>query len=396
MAWTEQLPSGKYRGLYRLPNGTKRSAGTFTQERQAYKAAAALEVEVGRPGWRDPRAGMITWAAWYPLWWASRTIERSTAEGERGIVENRILPYWHDRHLIEITRHDVQTWVSHLRTENVAGEGKPERFLSAASVQRYARLFALSLNAAVDAEILPTNPASRIKLPTRPPGRQVFLTRDQYARIREAIKDPVDQKVADLLVGSGMRWGELAGLHVHRLEQPGHVHVVEVWDGREIKPYPKGKRQRHVPVADWVTEGLTFPDAATCGLPHREGRCRSALMFTRRDGGALDDRTWTRRVWAPAVAAAGLEDLGPTLHDLRHTFASWLLQDGVSLARVTQLLGHVSQATAEIYAHLQPADRDQVVRAMPRPVRGADVGQAIAVNDSHPVISLTDRRQQKR
>jgi site-specific recombinase XerD len=48
-------------------------------------------------------------------------------------------------------------------------------------------------------------------------------------------------------------------------------------------------------------------------------------------------------------------------HSLRHTFASWLVQDGVSLYQVGRLLGHTNTKTTEIYAHLQPETMHDVV-----------------------------------
>ena len=80
----------------------------------------------------------------------------------------------------------------------------------------------------------------------------------------------------------------------------------------------------------------------------------------------------------PALERAGLGERGVTLHDLRHTYASWLVQDGVPLTRVAGLLGHSSTRTTEIYAHFAPAEREDVARALRDP-RGANVGQADAI-----------------
>ena len=90
-------------------------------------------------------------------------------------------------------------------------------------------------------------------------------------------------------------------------------------------------------------------------------------MFTAAGGGPLDDRNWSRRVLQPALERAGLGDSGYTIYTFRHTYASWLVQAGVPLARVAQLMGHKSITTTEIYAHLAPAVADDVRLALPQP-----------------------------
>ncbi len=69
------------------------------------------------------------------------------------------------------------------------------------------------------------------------------------------------------------------------------------------------------------------------------------------------------RVWYPAVGAAGIGRFAP--HIMRHTAASWLVQDGVPLYDVQMLLGHEDWR----YAHLAPPDgdaHDKVVQSWER------------------------------
>lgn len=68
------------------------------------------------------------------------------------------------------------------------------------------------------------------------------------------------------------------------------------------------------------------------------------------------------KVFNEARIAAGLPHVH--LHDLRHTFASWLAQDGASMAALRDLLGHSSLAVTSRYAHLARPDLAQVVEKL--------------------------------
>lgn len=80
---------------------------------------------------------------------------------------------------------------------------------------------------------------------------------------------------------------------------------------------------------------------------------KTQWVFARRKNGTVGERVkaldWLFR---KAVSLAGIEDF--RIHDLRHTFASWLVSEGVELVKVRDLLGHTSIKMTERYAHLMP------------------------------------------
>jgi integrase len=94
------------------------------------------------------------------------------------------------------------------------------------------------------------------------------------------------------------------------------------------------------------------------------GRPRDALVFTDTAGGPVGDVNFRNRVWYPAVAAAGVRRFPPRV--MRHTAASWLVQDGVPLYDVQALLGHEDYATTQRYAHLVPDAHGKVIESWAR------------------------------
>lgn len=93
------------------------------------------------------------------------------------------------------------------------------------------------------------------------------------------------------------------------------------------------------------------------------------MVFSKPNEPVPDYSNWRKAVWLPAIKRAGLA--GTKIHDLRHTYASWLLQAGVPLAEVGKLLGHADPSTTQVYAHLAETPTAHIFAALP------DVGQNV-------------------
>jgi integrase len=136
------------------------------------------------------------------------------------------------------------------------------------------------------------------------------------------------------------------------------VHVVrvavEVSGHVTLKPYPKSKAgRRTVPLPPFVVELLAVH-------PQQFSPGAHGLVFTTRTGEAVRRTTFRARVWKPSLHRAGL----PTslrFHDLRHSYATWLVSDGVPINDVARVLGHEQMSTT-LDRHTHPSrDRDRRV-----------------------------------
>jgi integrase len=325
-----------WRCEYRDAAGVRHGQRFGTQaEAEAWGADREAEV-VGRT--QDPRQPFGPYAR---RWLASRVVETTTEATDRGRMTKHVLPAWQSVPLDGIRASGVQAWVKQLTSSGLAP----------ATVQSRHNLFAGVLEAAVRDGLIGCNPARGVQLPAIPPGREVYLSRAEVDQVAAAMADDSDRAVLLTLAYCGLRWGELAGLCRSRLAPDLSTlrvveTVVEVGGAFSRKPYPKGRRVRTAPIPQRLRGVL---DGHLCAHPGGG----DLPVFTDGAGEPLSRHQWPRTAFRPAVAAAlGRSDI--RVHDLRHSYASWLVQAGVGLYQISALLGHTDPATTARYAHLEP------------------------------------------
>lgn len=196
------------------------------------------------------------------------------------------------------------------------------------------------------------NMASDRKL-KEPEGRTRTLTEVEYGQLIEAAKlEPRARHLPDfitLAVHTGCRAGELLGLPWSEVNLANNVFVLE---GRRTK---SGKR-RGVPLNHTARQVMLRRAAFRAQhCPH------SPWVFCDRTGRQIVS---VRKSFDTARKRAGLEDF--RIHDLRHTCATWLVNQGVSLTDLRDLLGHSTVKVTERYAHLDQEKIKDAVKLLDR------------------------------
>lgn len=361
MPWSRPLESGRYQGQYRDAQNKIQSAGTFTQAAQAKRAAAKKEAEAREPGAVDPGAGKITWGAWFDLWHNTRILAEATDATYQSLAANHIYPVWEHVRLCDIETLDIAKWVSKMHKK-----GRSPHLIRGVLM-----LMKTSLNAAVNLKRLTVNNAKPVPYPELPKGTERYLTPDEVELITFWMSG-LNALIVWTLVNTGMRFGELAGLHRSRVDLKNRrIHIVEQYDQKadEVKPYPKTLEARTVALPDDLVAMLVqyletaAPEPGeTCGLRHMGGgRCTGDLLFRGPRGGVLHSNEWGRGPWKAAQRMAGITER-TRVHDLRHTTASWLLQQRLTLTEVAKVLGHSREETVKKYAHWAEDETHEVVR----------------------------------
>lgn len=130
------------------------------------------------------------------------------------------------------------------------------------------------------------------------------------------------------------------------------VHHAGGWEVELRNKKGNGKtRRRRVPLNPRAMEALR-EQARLNGQSSAKMRDRSGYVFRNMWGDKYQDTKSWRTRFVQAAEDAGVDDV--VMHDLRRTFASWLVQRGHSLQMVADLLGHTSLVMVQRYAHLAP------------------------------------------
>ena len=161
-----------------------------------------------------------------------------------------------------------------------------------------------------------------------------FISRDEFTRLHDTASASL-KPILVLAVETGMRKEELLSLRLPQIDlRRREVHL-------EIT---KTSSPRRVPLS--VTAADTIRD-----LLERRDRPTSPFLFCKGDGSRIGD---PKKGFNAACARAGLTDF--RYHDLRHTFASWWVQEGGDLYRLSRILGHATLQMTTRYGHLRTED----------------------------------------
>jgi integrase len=185
------------------------------------------------------------------------------------------------------------------------------------------------------------NPVGKIKIPRTDNRRVRFLTHEEadilLARLIK--KSGQVHDMALLSLHTGMRAGEIFGLTWG---------CVDMKSGSMLLKDTKNKASRTAFMTQAVKDMLA-------GIkPEKPGM--DDLVFPGRDGVRMVQISKTFKRTVDKLFNQGVEDTRQrvTFHSLRHTFASWLVMEGVDLYTVKELLGHKDLTMTQRYAHLAP------------------------------------------
>jgi integrase/recombinase XerD len=279
---------------------------------------------------------------------ARRYLEHLTVE--RGLADNTLAAYRRDleryvaflngrrvRDLDDVDPKTIRAFIASVSASTHGPDGEPYRATTVSRMLSTVRTFH---RFALREGLVTDDPTAGVVRPRLPRALPHPLTVEEVAAIVEAPGDatPVaarDRAILELLYGAGLRISELVGLDVDDVDL----------EDAAVRVLGKGSKERLVPVGRMARDAVAA--YLTRGRPAlATSRSRAALFLNTR-GGRLTRQSCSRLLDAHRTRAGITRVVTP--HDLRHSFATHLLEGGADVRVVQELLGHASVATTQVY-----------------------------------------------
>jgi integrase len=243
-----------------------------------------------------------------------------------------------------ITRQAVQTFHNELR----------EGGMAPATADHHLKFLRHALNLAVDWGILQTNPAAKVKQFNTDNQVERYLSDEELQRLLTVLKNHENRPVSCAilwLLSTGARVGEALSARWEDIDREQRVWVIHATNS-------KSKKRRSVALNDVALSVLDELQS----LPRHKA---TGSLFVGKRG----PLTTINKVWYRIRNAADLEDF--RLHDLRHSFASTLVNAGHSLYEVQQALGHSDPKVTMRYSHLSKATLQEAANSASQRIQAA-------------------------
>ena len=294
----------------------------------------------------------MTLGEWLDRWLAEYkdgTIRPGTLEGYRNYIENYIKPQLGGKQVSLITTQDVQRMYRRLKSGGrVREDAEGSKRLSDSTVRHIHTMLHGAMKAAVQAHIIPKNPTENATVPKSNYKPMQVLSEQELDTFLQAVQnDDVWRDFFYTELMTGLRRGEICALMWRDFDAKAGTLVIS----RTLHSKGQGIYALGDTKTSQGNRTIILPESVAALLRARKKNSISQWIFPQPASPELPMNPGTAyRRLKTLLVEAGLPSI--RFHDLRHTFATLALQNGMDVKTLSAMLGHVSAATTlDIYTH---------------------------------------------
>ena len=309
------------------------------------------------------KTGKYTVTMWMNEWFenvAKIKVRPSSHQTYRGYIDHHIAPNIGNIPLEKLTTMDLQKMYRKLlnkgRVDRVEAKQQPKG-LSAKTVRNINQVISSAMDFAVAQKIIPENPCKAVALPKVEHKEMQTIPAKQLQAFLQEAKATGVYEMYYIELATGLRRGELLGLKWTDIDwNNGIIKVrrqVARVDGRIVEAPLKTKNSYRT---------VTISQQAIEVLKQQKAKTNDEYVFPSPNGGPISPDS-VNNMLKRVLARAGIPKV--RFHDLRHTFATIALQNGVDIKTVSGMLGHFSAGfTLDTYAHVTTAAQKEAADTM--------------------------------
>ena len=365
-------------GLPKTKSVTARTKPECEEKLKSLKETLGKAVERLRPD--------MPFGEWMDFWYrnfCSPALRETTRSGYESYIYKHIIPSIGQIPLNRLAQNDLQKFYSDLKKKgrlqysDALGNGLSDRIVRSCHAQCNA-----ALKKAIKENLITKNPAAKCKLPPRNGREMKVLTPSEMERFLARAKEEGYYEFFILELSTGMRRGEILGLKWNDINlTDGSLRIsrqVVLAAGKVVIQSPKTKTSvRTIVLPPYMIEILAkmkrhkncewlFPS------PVKEGEPRNPTAIHHR--------------FKLILKRAGCKDM--RFHDLRHTFATMALENGMDVKTLSSTIGHISaETTLNTYSHVTDRMRIQASVKIDRKIGGTDAEMSEAPDE--PKVTQT-------
>ena len=310
------------------------------------------------------KAESYTVGQWMDVWYeyyAQIKVRPSSHKTYEGYIKNHIKPSIGNIPLTKLTTLDLQRLYQKLLTEGrvdrLEAQNQPKG-LSPKTVRNINQVISSAMQLAIQQHLIPQDPTDGCALPKTEHREMQTLSADQLTAVLLEAKHSGVFEMYYIDLATGLRRGELLGLKWEDIDFSTQTLRVRRQVGRingEVREAPLKTKNAYRTIS-------LGTDAVGVLKQQREKQPSSSYVFPGPTGGPIAPDSVLHMLHR-VLDRAGLPEI--RFHDLRHTFATLALQNGVDVKTVSGMLGHFSAGfTLDTYAHVTTAAQKKAAETM--------------------------------
>ncbi len=268
-----------------------------------------------------------------------------------------------DEDIRSVDLQTAQEFLVYMKTEK--NNEQKARYRKGVSLRQFYKFLTNNKN------MFKVSPMANLELPTPKPALPKYLTLEQTLEMLSHIDTPAQKRdycIVVFFLNCGIRLSELVGIDLKDIRSTRDNNGNEIYT---LKVLGKGSKERIIYLnnacinayMDYVAPEETDTDTRKAA-GRRDMTVKTDALFLSKRQTRISNRR-VQQIVEECFKSSGLDNMGLSVHKLRHTFATLMYQNGVDVRVLKDVLGHENLNTTQIYTHVSNSQLENAMKQNP-------------------------------